>query len=114
MITRLVYGETEFLLTGDASKEIERKVTSVFPEKIKSDVLKAGHHGSQTSTDEHFLKSVNPEYVVISAFSIEPKLLNNSTSHSPFPEKTFNEYTYYPYERKVQTLDFYLTGGVIT
>src|SRR5699024_8562365 len=45
-----------------------------FP-NLKADILKVGHHGSDTSTDELFLKEVNPKYALISAG------LNNSYGH---------------------------------
>jgi len=48
VILRLVYGETEFLLTGDASQRIEKElITRGDINEIRSDVLKLGHHGSK-------------------------------------------------------------------
>jgi len=67
VITRIIYGDTSFLLTGDSPKSIEKYIAAQFGSNLKSDVLKAGHHGSKTSTDEYFLNAVNPEYVIISA-----------------------------------------------
>jgi len=67
IITRLVYGEVSFMLTGDSSKNMEEYVVSLDGEKLKSDVLKLGHHGSKTSTSELFLGFVSPEYVIVSA-----------------------------------------------
>ena len=64
VILRLTYGETSILLTGDAGKVIERRLLA---QNIQSDVLKAGHHGSKTSSDPDFVRAVYPEYVVISA-----------------------------------------------
>jgi len=34
---------------------------------IQSDVIKFGHHGLKTASDEKFIKKVNPSYAVISA-----------------------------------------------
>jgi len=67
IIVQLVYGETEFLLTGDSPKKIEKYLVSLDGKNLESDVLKAGHHGSKTSTSELFLGFVSPEYTVISA-----------------------------------------------
>ncbi len=70
IVTRLVYGESEFLFTGDSPKEIESFLVAedkLGRIELQSDVLKAGHHGSRTSTSEEYLEAVNPEYVVISA-----------------------------------------------
>ena len=64
---RLVYGETEFMLTGDASTWVEDRIVSRYGDTLRSDVLKAGHHGSKTSTSALFLAAVNPVFVVISA-----------------------------------------------
>lgn len=66
IIARLVYGENEFLLTGDSPSAIENYL--VYKKyNLTSDVLKAGHHGSRTSSSDNFVRAVNPEYVVISA-----------------------------------------------
>ncbi|MCI0597821.1 MBL fold metallo-hydrolase [Candidatus Parcubacteria bacterium] len=67
VVMRLVYGDTSFLLTGDAPDDIEEWLVALDGEELKSDVLKAGHHGSRTSTSEHFLAYVLPEFVVVSA-----------------------------------------------
>ncbi len=68
VILRLVYGETEFLLTGDASQRIEKElITRGDINEIRSDVLKLGHHGSKTSSDLEFLQAVQPELAIVSA-----------------------------------------------
>lgn len=68
IVMRVVYGESEFMLTGDAPSEIESWIISSHErDKLLSDVLKAGHHGSRHSTSEVWLSAVSPEYVVISA-----------------------------------------------
>jgi competence protein ComEC len=66
VITRLVYGDTSFLLTGDASQKIEEYVVGLDGAQLQSTVLKAGHHGSKTSTSPLFVGYVAPEYAVIS------------------------------------------------
>jgi beta-lactamase superfamily II metal-dependent hydrolase len=67
IVARLIYGDTAFMLTGDSPKSIEEYLVLVEGEHLKSDVLKAGHHGSRTSTAELFLAEVDPKYAVISA-----------------------------------------------
>ena len=67
IIARLTYGETEVMLTGDAPESIERYLVSLGAENLKSDILKAGHHGSRTSTSEEFVVAVDPVYTIISA-----------------------------------------------
>lgn len=66
IVAKLTYGNTSFLLTGDAPQNIERYVVSLEGKRIKSDVLKVGHHGSRTSTSEEFVGFASPTYAVIS------------------------------------------------
>ena len=51
--------------TGDAEKEVEEYVLST-GEVLKSDVMKAGHHGSSTSNTVEFVTAVNPKIFIIS------------------------------------------------
>ncbi len=61
---RLTYGSNSFLMCGDAESQAESDMLERgMP--LKADVLKAGHHGSSTSTSSGFLKAVSPSYVVI-------------------------------------------------
>ncbi len=62
---RLVYGQNSFLFVGDAQEESEEEMLRSGLE-LKADVLKAGHHGSSSSTSEDFLHEVAPAYAVIS------------------------------------------------
>jgi len=67
VIAQLVYGDTEFMLTGDSPKAMEEYLVMLDGEGLESDVLKVGHHGSKTSSAEVFLGYVQPKYSVISA-----------------------------------------------
>jgi competence protein ComEC len=67
VVLKVTYGDTSFMLTGDAPSEIENHLVDTYGEKLKSDVLKLGHHGSRTSTSEGFLDAVSPSYAVVSA-----------------------------------------------
>lgn len=62
IVLRLTYKDTSYLFMGDAPTSVEKDILS---ENIKSDVLKVGHHGSQYSTSDTFLKKVNPKYAII-------------------------------------------------
>ena len=64
IVARLVYGQNEFLFTGDSPQAIEKYLIALGG--LQSDVLKAGHHGSKTSSSAEFVSAVAPEYAVIS------------------------------------------------
>ena len=67
VVIKSVYGETSVLLTGDAEEKSEEAMLEeyIFGE-LDVDILKAGHHGSSTSTTDEFLQKVTPEAVLIS------------------------------------------------
>lgn len=62
---RLDYGENSFLFTGDAETEEELEILANGA-NLDCDVLKAGHHGSGTSSCKDFLSAVKPEICIIS------------------------------------------------
>ncbi|MBF7084380.1 MBL fold metallo-hydrolase [Desulfallas sp. Bu1-1] len=64
-VTRIQYGSTAFLLTGDAEAQSEEEMLASGVD-LKANVLKVGHHGSSSSTTRAFLKAVAPKYAVIS------------------------------------------------
>ena len=66
LVLRLSYGEISFLLTGDIEEEAERYLARTAT-SLQSDVLKVGHHGSNSSTTAAFLRAVKPRWAVISA-----------------------------------------------
>ncbi|MDO8589775.1 MAG: ComEC/Rec2 family competence protein [bacterium] len=67
IVAKLVYGNKSFLLTGDSPIAIENVLINLDQKILDSDVLKAGHHGSRTSTSLVYAQAVSPEYAVISA-----------------------------------------------
>jgi len=71
IVTRWEWKGRSFLTTGDstiASEAIE--IANGY--KVKSDVLKAGHHGSSSSSSEKFLQTVKP---VVTLVSVGPNSL---------------------------------------
>lgn len=62
IVIRLTFGNNSFLFMGDSEEENEKTIS--WP---KTDVLKVGHHGSNTSSSEKFLNEVSPKYAVIMA-----------------------------------------------
>jgi beta-lactamase superfamily II metal-dependent hydrolase len=65
IVIRLTYGKNTFLFTGDAEEQAEADMISGGMD-LQADVLKAGHHGSSTSTSNEFLDAVSPSFAVIS------------------------------------------------
>lgn len=61
---RLSYGNNGFVMCGDAEAEAEQDMVQSSA-LLKADVLKAGHHGSSTSTSDDFLRKISPSFVVI-------------------------------------------------
>lgn len=65
IVLSLTHGENTFLFTGDAEEAAENKMLEQHFD-LKADVLKAGHHGSSSSTGDDFLEAVSPSCAVIS------------------------------------------------
>jgi beta-lactamase superfamily II metal-dependent hydrolase len=66
VVLRGTFQETSFVLPGDITAAEERKLVRS-DTMLEADILKAAHHGSDSSTSTAFLKAVDPEMVVISA-----------------------------------------------
>ena len=68
VVVRMDYGETSVLFTGDAELDSEEEMLNRYrlSGKLDCDLLKAGHHGSDTSSGQEFLNAVTPAYAVIS------------------------------------------------
>lgn len=65
IVLKITYGKTEYLFTGDAEREAEQAILNR-DEDISANVLKVGHHGSDTSTSYVWLREIMPEYAIIS------------------------------------------------
>ncbi len=67
IVVRLDTLDKDFLFMGDIEVNMEEYIlTNIDKDKLKSNVLKAGHHGSSTSSGEIFLETIKPQNVVIS------------------------------------------------
>ena len=62
IVVKLNYLNTSYLFMGDATQDIEKEIKS-----DSVDVLKVGHHGSNSSTSSEFLNIIKPKYAIISA-----------------------------------------------
>ena len=67
-----------YLFMGDASKEVEKEFIAKY-NQLRIDVLKVGHHGSNTSSDANFIAQIQPKISVISSG-------RNSRYHHPHQE----------------------------
>jgi len=74
LVLRIDYGEFSMLLTGDLEEEGEKWILEKY-RLDACDILKAGHHGSKTSTSEEWLSAVRPKLTLISCGE------NNSYGH---------------------------------
>ena len=60
-VLKLTYLDNTFLFMGDAETLSEDEITS----DVDADVIKVGHHGSDSSSSVEFVKKVSPEYAII-------------------------------------------------
>ena len=60
------YGGNSFLFTGDMERESEIELCEQYSDEYPIDLLKVGHHGSDTSSSYRFIRMLMPEYAVIS------------------------------------------------
>ncbi len=66
VVIKLVFGGTSMLLMGDAEEEVEQQLCERYGDFLRADILKAGHHGSSTSSSARFLEMVHPSSTLIS------------------------------------------------
>lgn len=65
IVTYINIKNNNILLMGDADKKVEKNIIDEY-NLPKMDILKVGHHGSKTSSDEKFINEINPLYSIIS------------------------------------------------
>lgn len=83
VVIKVTYMDTSFIVTGDTENENEADMAEHFGTALECNVLRVGHHGSDTSTSDRFLSFANPEIAVISVGE------NNSYGHPS--EKVINK-----------------------
>ncbi len=64
IVAHVTLGEVTVLLAGDAEENAENQMLNE-PELLASDILKVGHHGSNTSSQMAFLEAIDPDISVI-------------------------------------------------
>jgi competence protein ComEC len=67
IVLKIQHGQTAFLIPGDITRNTEKKLVDAAGARLRSQVLLSPHHGSATSSTDDFLRSVAPEFVIVSA-----------------------------------------------
>lgn len=65
VVMLITAGETSILMTGDAEKSVENQILKYYPD-LNADIIKIGHHGSNTSSGNAFINAISPETAIIS------------------------------------------------
>ncbi len=66
LVLKIIIDNETYLFTGDISSTVEDDLVGYYLNDLKSDYLHVAHHGSNTSTSNHFLTYVNPHTAIIS------------------------------------------------
>ncbi|MFC5367208.1 lamin tail domain-containing protein [Salinirubrum litoreum] len=67
IVLKLTHGQTSLLFTGDAEDDQEQYLIDTYGAQLNSTVMKAGHHGSSSSTSGAILDAADPQAVIISS-----------------------------------------------
>ncbi len=65
LVAQIEYRGVRFLMTGDIDSEYENELVRRYGTLLRTDILKAAHHGSRFSSGELFLKTAAPSACVI-------------------------------------------------
>lgn len=65
VVFRVTFGNMDIIMTGDLEKDAEREIIAS-EEYLDAEILKVGHHGSDTSSCDEWLDEITPEYALIS------------------------------------------------
>ncbi len=68
IVLYITYGDTQYLLTGDAEAEVEYAM-KIRGFTLSADLLKVGHHGSNSSSSTDFLSSVGNQFCKVALIS---------------------------------------------
>jgi len=93
IVCQLTYQGVTVLFTGDIERRVEERLLIFDGDLLKSDILKAAHHGSGTSSSFEFIQKVNPEVFIISASNNTNRMLTSPTTFetaSVFADKVYH------------------------
>lgn len=65
IVLKVTFGEMDIIMTGDAEKDVEEEILAS-GENLDAEILKVGHHGSDTSNTKEWLDAITPQYALIS------------------------------------------------
>ncbi|HLM84464.1 MAG TPA: ComEC/Rec2 family competence protein [Candidatus Bathyarchaeia archaeon] len=71
IVTRMDFGESSFLFTGDIESPAEKEILAI-GENIDVEYLKVAHHGSKYSSSDDFLNAASPAEAIISVGANNP------------------------------------------
>ena len=71
-VLRVVSADKAVLITGDLGKKGEQALLEAYGDKLFSQILVLGHHGSRYSSDAAFIQTVAPQYAVASTGFANP------------------------------------------
>ncbi len=100
VVINLNHKNNNFLLCGDAETKVEKEMLN---DKLLRDVdvLKAGHHGSSSSSSNDFLEKIMPEYFVV--------MCGEGNSYNHPSEKTIEKFA--SYSKNIYRTD--INGNII-
>lgn len=67
VVIKVSYGSQDILLTGDMEIPLEQYLVKHAQSSLSAEILKVGHHGSDSSSGEEFISAVQPKFCVISS-----------------------------------------------
>jgi competence protein ComEC len=67
LVLHVRFGRRAALLMGDAEHAEEAEIVARYGERLRADFLKAGHHGSRTSTGNPLISLVRPTWATLSS-----------------------------------------------
>ena len=102
LIIRASYLDFSALFMADAGHKTEQYLLENRVEAIKCDILKVGHHGSDSSSSEEFIKAADPQIAVISCEKNNPYGHPHKLTLDVL--KKYCEYTVYTYDGNFEVL----------
>ncbi|MFA6427481.1 MAG: MBL fold metallo-hydrolase [Candidatus Magasanikbacteria bacterium] len=66
IVFSLTYASSSILMMGDAEEPLEKYLLATYADQLDSDILKLGHHGSDSSSIQEFITLVSPQHAIAS------------------------------------------------